>query len=60
MASSKISDLVPPVKEKRRQTQVTGTMEMEMKKVGSGRPRERPRAPQILDITPSAQQAMQA
>ena len=54
-APQKISDLVPPMEEKRRQTQGTGTMEMERNEMGTGRPR----APQVFEIPPSAQRAVQ-
>lgn len=37
----------PFSEEKQKADQVTNTMEMEMKKVGSGRPEERPRASQF-------------
>jgi len=52
---SKISDLVRPVEEKRRQTKVTDTMKMGINKMGIGRPW----APQVFGFIPSAQRAMQ-
>jgi hypothetical protein len=58
MAPLKRSDLVLPMKEKRRQTQVTGTMEMEMDEIGTGRPRA-PWALQVSEIPPSVRRTMQ-
>ena len=56
-APLKNSDFVSLIKEKRRQTRVTGTMETEMNEMGTGRPRAS-RALQVFEVPLSVRRTM--